>query len=548
MSLNTYKKKRNFNATSEPKGKKEKLPQGSLRFVVQKHHASHLHYDFRLEAEGVLKSWAVPKGPSLDPSVKRLAMQVEDHPYDYRDFEGTIPEGNYGAGTVMVWDEGTYSVPGGQTSSETNQTVLQGLQEGHLNFILQGKKLKGSFSLIHMKENQWLLRKNKDQWASTADITKQDRSVLTERTLDEIKTGQKLKRKSTLKKEKTAEPSHSLVEIGTKKRGMPHNIKPMFATLVKEPFDKENWIFEIKWDGYRAIAELNKGKVKLYSRNQNSFNEMFKPICDELKQLKIGAVLDGEIVVLDEHGKPSFQLLQNYLKTKKGNLVYYIFDLLYLDGYDLHHTPLLKRKKLLKSILPVSQLLKYCDHIEEKGSLFFKEAVKQGLEGIMAKEGSSTYLEGKRSSNWLKIKAHQRQEAIICGFTEPKGSRQYFGSLILGVYEKGELIYIGNAGTGFDQQRLKEIYNRLEPLIQKTCPFKKPPKLRTPMTWVKPKLVCEVKFAEWTNEGQMRQPVFIDFREDKKSEEVVKEKALSLKPKRKKHEPTLYLRSKFKTD
>jgi bifunctional non-homologous end joining protein LigD len=302
----------------------------------------------------------------------------------------------------------------------------------------------------------------------------------------------------------------------------------MLATLVDKPFDSPDWIFEIKWDGYRAIAEIEKDQIKLYSRNGLSFNEKFEPIVKDLKKLGFEAVLDGEVVVFDENDKGSFQHIQNYQRLKEGKLVYFVFDLLYLEGYDLRSFTLLERKELLKKAISKSPHIQYCPHIENKGNDFFKKASKEGYEGIIAKQKESPYREG-RSREWLKIKTHLRQEFIICGFTEPRGSRKYFGALILGVYERGKLIYAGHTGSGFDQTGLKEIYEKLKPLAQKKCPFEKTPKTNLPATWVEPKIICEVKFAEWTQEGQLRQAIFQGIRVDKKPSEVKRENAMTIK-------------------
>ena len=476
MSLIPYQQKRKFKATSEPKGKVKKSEQNKLIFVVQEHHASHLHWDFRLEQNGVLKSWAVPKGPSMDPRDKRLAINVEDHPIEYAKFSGIIPEGNYGAGKVKIWDSGTY-IP-----------IM--IKDNHWEFILRGKKLKGEFSLIKIKgreinlgkkarDNNWLLVKMKS-----------DKSD--EQNMDDK---------------------------------MPHKIRPMLATLVNDSFDKKDWFFEIKWDGYRAIAEIEKGNVKLYSRNLQPFEERFSSIVSELKKIPHDVVLDGEIVALDEKGKPSFQNLQNFRKNPKTELVYYVFDILYLDGFDLQNKPLWERKKALAEVLSKKSVVTLGEEIENEGIKFFEAIKKQELEGMVAKDANSTYRQGIRGPSWLKIKTHQRQEAVICGFTEPRGSREKFGALILGIYEKMKLKYIGHTGTGFDEKRLTELYKLLKPLAQKESPFEIEPKTNMPVTWVKPKIICEVKFQEWTSEGLMRQPVFMGLREDKKPEEVVKETA-----------------------
>jgi bifunctional non-homologous end joining protein LigD len=307
------------------------------------------------------------------------------------------------------------------------------------------------------------------------------------------------------------------------KAAMPRNIKPMLATLTDKPFDKEGWSFEVKWDGYRTIAEIEKGKVALFSRNRNSFNELFAPIAEALRNLKYKAILDGEVVVLDKKGRSSFQLLQNYSKTGEGNLVYYIFDILYFDGYDLVRLPLKERRRILKSTIRENQKIRISYSIEKSGKKFFKVAKQQGLEGIIAKDSQSDYKPGKRSSSWLKIKSHMRQEAVIAGFTSPRGGRKYFGALILGVYNMKKLVYIGHTGGGFDGISLRDMINKLKPLVQKNSSFDVPPRTNTPVTWVKPKLVCEVSFQEWTNDGVMRQPIFLGLRADKKPGQVKRE-------------------------
>ena len=476
MSLKTYKQKRNFQKTTEP-GTEIRKSKGGLIFVVQKHHASHLHFDFRLELDGVLKSWAVPKGPSMNPRDKRLAMMVEDHPYDYRTFEGLIPPGNYGAGSVIIFDQGNYSSIEGIDNIEA---LKKGLSKGDLKFVLNGEKLKGEFALVKTKDkNSWLLIKKKDQYATNKNITVED-----------------------------AEP----------------DIKPMLATLTDKPFNDPAWIFEIKWDGYRTIAHLHKDQVELISRNGLSFNKVFIPVHKELATYNAWAVLDGEMSVLDEKGLPQFQLIQNYLKTGQGTLVYYVFDILYLNGIDLRSRPLLERKRILSNFIPESKIIKYSDYIIEKGIVFFKEAADAGLEGIIAKKADSKYYSNKRSQSWLKVKTQMRQEAIIAGFTKPRGSRKKIGALILGVYdENNELKYIGHTGGGFTVKSLNEVYERLEPLITEKSSFKTIPKVNNPATWVKPLLICEVAFQGWTDSGNMRHPIFLGLRGDKKTKDVKKE-------------------------
>lgn len=297
----------------------------------------------------------------------------------------------------------------------------------------------------------------------------------------------------------------------------------MLATLVDKPFDAKGWLFEIKWDGFRAIAEIENDRVELYSRNLLSFNKRFSPIVKSLQRHKLKAVLDGEIVILDSRGKSRFELLQHYQQTGKGNLVYYVFDILFLNGKDLRNQPLLERKKLLKKILPKNSNIKYSDHVLEHGKKLFEKAKKHALEGIMAKNSQSTYRAGQRSKEWQKIKNRPQQEVVIGGFTKPSGARKKFGALVMGVYDHGKLMYIGHVGTGFDEQTLTLVYNKLKSLIQKKPAFKDPPETSGETFWVKPKLVGEVAFEEWTEDGHMRQPAFLGLRPDKKATEVRKE-------------------------
>ncbi|MGE5297895.1 MAG: DNA ligase D [Acidobacteriaceae bacterium] len=531
MSLKKYKQKRQFTKTPEPAGKTSSHP-GRLRFVVQKHDASRLHYDFRLELNGVLKSWAVPKGPSLNPKDKRLAMMVEDHPFEYKDFEGIIPEGNYGAGSVMVWDEGTYHAIGSIDPRESSRQLRAGLAKGSLKFFLNGEKLKGGFALVKIKnyqgqkkDNSWLLIKERDEYAEESDVTSLDRSAKSSRTMEEI--ASKSAKEGEVwhsNKKNSRQAGQNLKDLLAEatKFKLPQKVKPMMATLVDRPFDRPGWLFEIKWDGFRAVARVENNKAELFSRSLLKFKQ-FQKINEALGRLKFDCVLDGEVVVVDDKGKSEFQLLQNFQNTGKGNLVYYVFDILSYNGLDLLKLPLWKRKEILKSVLPHQKLIKYSDHVEERGEQFFELAKKQNLEGIIAKDMSSTYQIGKRGKDWLKIKARMQQEAVIVGFTEPLGSRSLFGALVLGVYENDKLLYIGHAGTGFSEETLKSLYRQLKPLIQPRTPFAKEPKTNTSVTWVKPQLVCEVGFAEWTSEGQMRQPVFLGLRPDKKPKDVKKE-------------------------
>ena len=526
MGLKEYEAKRQFEQTPEPQPVLG--PQGNqLIFVVQKHAARRLHYDLRLELAGVLKSWAVPRGPTLNPALKRLAVMVEDHPLDYQDFEGVIPEGNYGAGSVIVWDRGFYQHPAARDREESEKLLLEGLSKGDLKFVLAGEKLRGEFALVRTKkdEKSWLLLKKKDSYATKGDLPGDNRSVVSHQTLEEIAAANPkvLSRQKNLDQIRRQEALESADLQAAPVKPMPHGIKPMLATLVREPFDHPEWLFEVKWDGYRALAEIQDGKVALYTRNQISLNKKFSPITDALQKLGFEAVLDGEIVVVDDQGRPNFQMLQNYQKSGSGHLLYYVFDLLFFAGHDLTNLPLLRRKELLKKILPADQYLKFSDHVREEGVLFFQVVAAKGLEGIVAKHSQSAYLLGGRSRQWLKIKTQLTQEGVIAGFTEPRGGRKYFGSLVLGVYAGDELIYIGHSGGGFGAANLKKIHARLQPLIRPECPFKVEPPAATPVTWVRPELVCEVTFAGWTEEGLLRHPVFSRLRQDKSAREVGRE-------------------------
>jgi bifunctional non-homologous end joining protein LigD len=514
-----YKAKRHFERTPEPKGKPGHGT-GALRFVVQKHDASRLHYDFRLELDGVLKSWAVPKGPSLDPADRRLAIHVEDHPLEYRNFEGIIPEGNYGAGTVMVWDEGTYEpadVAG--TRAEQEARLRDGLAKGRLSFVLHGRKLRGRFALVKTKgprDNEWLLIKHGDEHAVEADVRTKDRSVRSRRTLDGIA-------RQAARKGEVWPSNRSAKKKATVKRARRPPVKPMLATLVDAPFDRAGWLFEIKWDGYRAIAEIEGGAVRLYSRNDISFKDKFAAIANALAGLGRDAILDGEVVVLDDTGQSSFQLLQNYQKTGRGNLVYCVFDLLELDGKNVRALPLKRRKELLRELVAGVPHVQFSEHVERDGVGLFDAAAAQGLEGIIAKRADSPYQEGRRGPDWLKIKVRRRQEAVIGGFTRPRGSRKRLGALVLGVYDGDELVYVGHTGTGFSDKGLDDIYAKLAPLVRASCPFKKRPATNMPARWVEPTLVCEVAFQEWTEERLMRHPVFLGLREDKPARDVRRE-------------------------
>lgn len=528
MSLTKYKKKRNLSESHEPEGGR-KSKSKSLKFVVQRHKATSLHYDFRLEMDGVLKSWAVPKGPSLNPKDKRLAMMVEDHPLDYGSFKGVIPEGHYGAGIVEIWDHGTYKDISEKNNAKAEKKLLSDLKKGSLKFILKGKKLKGEFALVKMKgdtqKNAWLLIKHKDEFAV-------DKKYDSENETDpESPINLALKEKSVKRKKKTSAKTadskkKSISKSDTLTKKLKDYIKPMLAKTEDSPFSDPEWIFEIKWDGYRAIAETGKKNIRLYSRNGLSFAEKYELITEELKKQKTPAVFDGEIVVLTEKGIPDFQQLQDYKSNKTYPLYYYVFDLLFYNGKDIREKPLLERKKILKELLINSDVIRYCDHVSGKGEDFFSIAKEQNLEGIMAKKADSGYFSGKRTNHWLKIKNHQTLEAVIGGFTEPRGSRQSFGALILGVYKNKKLQYIGHTGTGFDGKTLKELHAKMKPLIQKKSPFKNKVPVNNPATWIRPVLTCNIKYTEKTADGILRHPVFQGLRIDKSAKEITWEEQI----------------------
>ncbi len=603
MALEEYKRKRRFEETPEPPPRVE--AKGGNRFVVQMHDATRLHYDFRLEMEGVLKSWAVPRGPSLDPADKRLAMQVEDHPVSYFDFEGNIPENNYGAGTVIVWDVGTWQplspvAVQGKYVPGTEAEAAAMLAKGDLKFSLNGKRLKGDFALVKMKGrrpgskgNEWLMiKKHDDHVVEGYDIESIDTSVLSGRTLEQVagdagsaewksrptgrgrlkaawladamarveKKKQELTTEDTeghrgkAKKtkagrsgeiESSVSPVSPVVKAsagGPVKRPMPATIHPMLAEAVEKAFDGAEWLFEIKWDGYRAITFIDGGKARLVSRNQNDLTPRYPELKDMAQFIQAKtAILDGEVVALDEEGKASFSLMQQRTGFRPGGkraaanadvpVLYYAFDLLYLDGYDWRRVPLEERKRKLASLVTTGDAVRYSDHYEERGKALFEIARQKGLEGIVAKKRASFY-EERRSREWLKIKIRRRIECGVGGFTEPEGSRAHFGSLVLGLYDKqGRLIHVGQAGSGFDQNSLDEIWKVLKKLETKKSPFFGEVEALRKVSWVKPELVAEIEFAEWTDgtsEGsgpKLRAPVFLGLRDDKDPKECSLEDA-----------------------
>ncbi len=542
MALETYRKKRNFRTTPEPKGRAaRRKAAGPPGFVIQKHAASHLHYDFRLELDGVLLSWAVPKGPSLDPGIRRLAMHVEDHPIEYGTFEGVIPPKQYGSGTVMVWDRGTWAPVG---------DPRQGYRSGKLKFALQGEKLKGGWMLVRSRggkyggDKAWLLIKENDQYArrdNGAIVEDEPDSVATGRSLEEIaasadrvwhsdKSVAENVRSGAVKRKRATSPARGLARVkGATEAPIPSFVEPELATLVKETPAGPDWVHEMKLDGYRVVCRIEQGKVRLYTRNRNDWTAKFPAVAKALARLKVASAwLDGEIVLLEPSGLSSFQKLQNALSSDdSGSLHYYLFDLPYLDGYDLRKAPLLERKRLLEKLLSAAPAaLRYSSHIIGSGEKFYAQACQLRLEGVVAKQAASAYRAG-RGRDWLKVKCGMRQEMVIGGFTDPAGSRRGFGALLLGVYEAdGSLRYSGKVGTGFDDSTLTSLRRKLDALAVSKSPFSNPPRGAEGRRarWVQPQLVGEIAFTEWTDEGTLRHPSFQGLREDKRARDVVRER------------------------
>src|SRR4029077_8659130 len=484
----------------------------------QKHAARRLHYDLRLEVGGVLKSWAVPKGPSLNPGDKRLAVQVEDHPFEYRKFEGTIPEGNYGAGEVIIWDQGTYEPEGALSAAEQ-------IERGELKFRLHGAKLNGSFVLVKLKrsqgKNEWLLIKHRDEYADPLwNVDEHGESVVSGRPLPKTQKEKRSDQDST--------PPNPAQLPGARSAPMPREVSVTLAKLADKPFSDPNWLFEIKWDGIRTVAFVDNGSVRLSARSGRDVTAEFPEFQDLAKHLRAGtAILDGEIVTLDKNGRSDFQKLQNRFGVTKPPqtliaevpLTYYLFDALYCNGFDLRQTPLLQRKELLRQMLRGEDRVRYSEHQLENGKELNAAAKEQGLEGIVGKQIESPYT-GNRTGFWLKFKIVNELDAAVIGWTAPRRTRQYFGALVLALYdEKKDLQFIGNAGTGFDQKTQEDLLAHLKKLRVAGSPLRNPPKLREHVEWVRPAMVARIKFANWTEDNHLRAPFFWAIRKDRTPEE-----------------------------
>jgi bifunctional non-homologous end joining protein LigD len=602
MPLEEYRRKRNFAVTPEPAGRAKKkdaaragkrpaaraakrtAPQ--LSFVIQKHDASRLHYDFRLELDGVLKSWAIPKGPSLDPGEKRLAVHVEDHPIEYGDFEGVIPEGQYGGGTVLLWDRGTWE--------PVEDDPVRAYRAGKLKFKLHGKKLKGGWMLVRTRGRDgddgksWLLFKERDASAKPgsgdAVVREHPKSVASRKSIEQIaarpprvwqtnreekeaKSGSVRARIRAAARKAAAERAGAAAKgaapaakqrgqaaaraprttldpgslPGARKARLPHDVAPQLATLVAEPPRGDEWLHEIKYDGYRLLCPLADGKARLLTRHGKDWSDRFPSVARAAAELPARqALVDGEVVVLQPDGTTSFQALQNALSGQRAaDLVYFVFDLLYLDGWDVRAAPLAERKRLLTALLagaPAGGAVRLSDHVAGRGEEFFRHACEAALEGTVAKRADRPYRSG-RGRDWLKVKCLARQEFVIAGFTDPQRSRVGFGALHLAVrdperQEHGGLVYAGKVGTGFDEETLRDLRRRLGKLERATPAFANPPRGAEARRshWVEPKLVAEVAFTEWTGEGLLRHPAFLGLREDKKPGEVVRERPQSVAP------------------
>jgi bifunctional non-homologous end joining protein LigD len=514
--LSEYSAKRSFARTPEPAPAVAEARSGPLLFVIQQHSARRLHYDLRLECDGVLKSWAVPKGPSLDPKEKRLAVQTEDHPFEYASFEGVIPPGQYGAGEVIVWDCGVYSpdeeLPWVEERSEAERQVRAGLEKGKLGVLLRGEKVKGSFALVRTSDGKnWLLIKHKDRFAGPADVTAQNRSVLSGMAVEEVK---------ALPVQRI--PAARLVP-SAESEVMPETLAPMHAESADAPFNHADWMWEPKLDGYRVLAFVNNKNARLRSRRGLELAKQFPALAAELGKHATRMILDGEIVAFDESGKPSFNALQNRFQLKaerdiaaaeqKFPVVFYCFDLLHFAGVGLRAVPYVDRRRYLAQCVLPSPLVQLV-HASDDGVGLYSAALASGFEGVIGKRKQSSYEAGRRSASWIKVKSTRSAEFVVGGYTKGKGARAPLGALLVGYWDADGLIYAGNVGSGFDARTLGDAGARLERLQTSKCPFAEKPPLQRPTSWVRPELVAEVKFQEWTKDGYLRAPVFLRLRDD----------------------------------
>jgi bifunctional non-homologous end joining protein LigD len=564
MGLKEYKSKRDFRKTSEPAKPLPKAVRGASRFVIQKHDARRLHYDFRLQMEDVLKSWALPKGLPWSKGEKHLAVEVEDHPIEYEDFEGVIPEGQYGGGTVMVWDRGNYYVYGEQP--------FQAWRDGKLHLVLDGKRAKGEWTLVRIRgrdeqKNQWLMLKT---GADAKPVSKklEDQSVKTGRTMKQIAEARDAEWESNREEKDesltTKFKARIRAAMATKERDVQvaqasrlHNfdpqtgasrhlalaearfIEPMKAKLVEKPPVTGDWIYELKFDGIRLIALKADGKVSLLSRNQNDLSGRFPEIVEAIENLSARqCVIDGELVALDEEGRSSFQLLQaREMEGRKGPVYFYAFDLLQLDGKSLVSLPLEQRKNVLEKLCAgAGDPIRYSGPIGGEACRLLEEVKHRGLEGIIGKRRTSVYEPGRRSGAWIKLKCVEQQEFVIGGYTPPQGARKRFGAILVGYYKDKKLIFAGKVGTGFTARSLATLHKKFQAEERDGCPFVDlpskqngqwvqdiTPSMMRKMQWINPKFVAEIKFAEWTRDGKLRAPVFLGLREDKEANDVVRE-------------------------
>jgi bifunctional non-homologous end joining protein LigD len=528
-SLSTYRKKRDFRITSEPRGEVAR-PGKRLSFVIQKHAATRLHYDFRLELDGTLKSWAVPRGPSLDPRVRRMAVQTEDHPMSYASFEGVIPKGQYGAGTVIVWDRGTWEPVG---------DPREGYRKGKLKLDLHGEKIRGRWNLVRVRgreeerQQPWLLIKEND-----AEARPSAGYDVTEALPDSVIAGKKKAAKpraAPAKTAKVAKQGKAARQVRAEGGGIPAAavraelplaLFPQLAVLVDAPPTGKGWVYEVKFDGYRLLARIDGGDVRLFTRNGNDWTSRMKPLRDEVRALGIASAwLDGEIVVMDKQGNPDFQSLQRaFDNARTADIVFFVFDVPHFGGYDLRRVPLLERRKLLQEVLEPRQSahVRYSEHFDAPVEQLLEGACRKGLEGLIGKRADAPYA-STRSTSWIKLKCTRRQEFVIAGYTDPKGSRTGFGSLLLGVHDaEGRLVYAGNVGTGFDEALLRSLMAKLEALGTDKDPFHERPR-SVKGHWVRPRLIAEVAFTEWTSDGRIRHPVFHGLRTDKDPQAITRE-------------------------